>query len=124
MGYSPKHAKPVSLRGTALKTPLTGGAGNGPGRHRAGARIPGQRVPADEPVPAGAVPDPVTAPAVSEQAAPPAAGMGAGPGHAEESIASRTRPEDKGDRPAGNQAARAEALMRLVPLQRAPIPES
>lgn len=119
MGYSPKHAKPVSLRGTALKTPLTGGAGNGPGRHRAGARIPGQRVPADEPVPADGVPDPVTA---------PAAGLGAGAGHAEESIASRTRagdrPAGRDGRPADKQAARAETLMRLVPLQRAPIPES
>lgn len=118
MGYSPKHAKPVSLRGTALKTPLTGGAASGPGRHRAGARIPGQRFPGDDSVTASpdTVPDPVAAPAVSEETAP-AASAGAAPGHAEESIASGTRPGDR-------QADRAQALMRLIPLQRSPLTES
>lgn len=117
MGYSPKHAKPVSLRGTALRTPLTGGAATGPGRHRAGARVPGPRVPGDESVPA----DPVTDSAgqTAEEAVPaerrPA-------GHSEEKMAAGA---PSGDQSSGErQAARAEALMKLIPLQRSPLPES
>lgn len=113
MGYSPKHAKPVSLRGTALRTPLTGGAASGPGRHRAGARIPRPRIPGDESVPA----DPVTDSAgqTAEKAVPAA-------GHSEEKMAAGAR---SGDQPsAERQAARAEALTKLIPLQRAPLPES
>lgn len=115
MGYSPKHAKSVSLLGTALKTPLTGGAASGPGRHRAGARIPAPRIPGDQSVPAAPEQDatagPMTAPVPGD------AVTAAGAGHAEEAIAAGTLPADP-------QAARAEALRKLVPLQRSPLSES
>jgi hypothetical protein len=45
MGYSPKHAKPVSLK-SAYRPFGTGGAGTS-GRHRAGAVVPAPRLPAD-----------------------------------------------------------------------------
>jgi hypothetical protein len=51
MGYSPKHAKPVSLKTTARKSAYrpfgTGGTGTGAGRHRTGAVVPAPRLPAD-----------------------------------------------------------------------------
>ncbi|MCL2582795.1 MAG: hypothetical protein FWE35_10100 [Streptosporangiales bacterium] len=99
MGYSPKHAKPVSLRGTTIKTPLSGGPGGAGGRHRAGPRIPAPRIAGDSAIPAAPGP-------VSGADAAPEPGAQA--------------PETAGD----TQAARAEALMRLVPLQRSPLPES
>jgi hypothetical protein len=45
MGYSPKHAKPVSLK-SAYRPFGTGGTGTS-GRHRAGAVVPAPRLPAD-----------------------------------------------------------------------------
>jgi len=45
MGYSPKHAKPVSLK-SAYRPFGTGGTGTS-GRHRAGVVVPAPRIPLD-----------------------------------------------------------------------------
>ena len=52
MGYSPKHAKPVSLK-SAYRPFGTGGTGTS-GRHRAGAVVPAPRIPLDAADAAGA----------------------------------------------------------------------
>lgn len=115
MGYSPKHAKPASLRGTALKPPHAGGASSGHGRHRAGAQIPAPRIPGDASVPAG--PGPVSGPGAIPEIGPAAEAP-------EAAAADTASARNSQDAAADQQAARAESLMNLIPLQRAPLADS
>jgi hypothetical protein len=105
MGYSPKHAKPVSLMSTALKSQHksagSSGTGTGPGRHRIGATVPAPRLPADDICPAGQ-------PAALTEPAPEASPADAGTDDLETARA----------------VEHAEALLRLIPLQRTPLPGS
>lgn len=64
--------------------------------------------------------DPVTEPAAAEETARDAE-RGPAAGHAEETIAEET---GSSDRSGEKQVLRTEALLRLVPLQRVPLPES
>lgn len=115
MGYSPKHAKPASMRGTALKPPHAGGASSGHGRHRAGAQIPAPRIPGDASVPAG--PGPVPEPGALAETRP----VAEAPEAAAQDPASGKESRDPAD---DRQAARARSLLDLIPLQRAPLSDS
>ena len=133
MGYSPKHAKPVSLRGTALKShhKPVGPAGTpvGHGRHRAGTAVPVPRVPDHDPVPADEPPTPDETLAADDAAAPagdaaaPAAGdavPATAPGASGAPGAAVNAPCVAGARGTEH----AAVLTRLVPPQRAPLPGS
>lgn len=113
MGYSPKHAKPVSLRSTALKNQHRpfgpGGTTASPGRHRAGSAVPVPRFPVG-----GAVQTEEHLPAIVSEAHREPAGEPA-------PAADAGQP---GEPDAARAAEHAEALKKLIPSQRVPLRES
>ena len=105
MGYAPKHAKPASLRNTALKSHHRPFGAEVSGRHRAGVlpappAPPAPRTPPDESIGAVGTADPEAEIRAGEA------------GEACEEVAG-PRASARDDR--------AEALMKLIPLQRVPL---
>lgn len=151
MGYSPKHAKPLSLRSAGLKShhhrPF--GAGDS-GRHRADTIVPAPRVPPDETFPAAGKPGAAgtvraagagdadeTVDAVGTPGADRAVDAAGTPGADDDSGMAEARgaADDRGTadatcaadakagtrKPAAGRGAHAEVLAMLIPVPRAPL---
>lgn len=109
MGYSPRHAKPLSLRSAGLKSYHRPFGSGDSGRHRAGTIVPAPRVPADDDaIPTGEAGSAGPADKVGTLDEGGAAGAQAGD-------------RDSQRNPAADAGGQADFLAWLIPVQRSPL---
>lgn len=112
MGYSPRHAKPLSLRSAGLKSYHRPFGSGDSGRHRAGTIVPAPRVPVDDDaIPAEA--------AETTDSAVPADEVGT----LDEGGAAGAQAGDRDSQrnPAAGAGGQADFLAWLIPVQRSPL---